>query len=77
MQARGWWSDSDEEKIRADERSAALKALEQAEAKGPPSRETLFEDVFDELPVELKRQRDELEAHLAEFGDEYAGNEKH
>ena len=77
MHARGWWADDDEEQLRAAERAAVQRALELGEAKGPPSRHTLFEDVFDEMPVELRRQRDELEQHLAEFPDEYADVGKH
>ena len=63
--------------MRAFERAAALTALQRAEEKAPPGRETLFDDVFDELPAELRRQRDELEAHLAEFAREYANDGKH
>ena len=77
MHARGWWADDDEQRLRAAERAAVQRALERGEAKGPPSRHTLFEDVFDEMPVELRRQRDELEQHLAEFPDEYADVGKH
>lgn len=31
----------------------------------------LFEDVYDELPLRLRRQRDELDAHVAEYKEHY------
>ncbi len=36
-------------------------AIESVEKLGPPSRETLFDDVYEKLPWHLAEQRDELE----------------
>ena len=36
-----------------------------------PAMESLFEDVYDKLPVHLQEQRNELKEHLKEYGHKY------
>ena len=60
-----------------DARDAALEqelnaeiaaAVAAVEPLGPPARETLFDDVYAELPWHLAEQRAELEAEIAKHG---------
>lgn len=49
-----------------------LKALEAAESKGPPPVSELFNDVYDTPTAGLKRQEQELHAHMAKYPEHYS-----
>ena len=36
-----------------------------------PSLDHMFDDVFDELPVRLQQQKEELKSHLSKYGQHY------
>jgi len=64
LEVLGAWSDDQEdalEKVLNDEIGAAIAAVEHA---APPSRASLFEDVYAELPWHLKDQQAELLANI-------------
>jgi 2-oxoisovalerate dehydrogenase E1 component alpha subunit len=71
MEGNGWWNADLETALRDEERLAVLTALETAERKGPPSLNELFSDVFDVVPPHLKRQEQELLAHMAKYPEHY------
>ena len=48
--------DAEEEQMVADARAEIDAAVKEAEAAGPPAPETVFEDVWAEMPPELERQ---------------------
>ncbi|CAJ0580997.1 unnamed protein product, partial [Mesorhabditis spiculigera] len=68
---KGWWSDEREKEWQKEVRTKVLKAFGDAEKTKLAHYHELFEGVYDELPIILKKQRAELDEHLAEYGDRY------
>lgn len=68
---QGWISEEEIEEIVSDERQAVLKALEKAEKRPHTKLDTMFEDVYEEMPLTLKRQEDELREHLKKYPGKY------
>jgi pyruvate dehydrogenase E1 component alpha subunit/2-oxoisovalerate dehydrogenase E1 component alpha subunit len=58
--AQGLLDESRDAEIAAAQKGAIDAAITTAEAAGPPDIETLFTDVYAELPPNLAQQRDEL-----------------
>jgi pyruvate dehydrogenase E1 component alpha subunit len=56
----GVWNDEKEEALEAALNAEIGAAIQEVEKHGPPARETLFDDVYGELPWHLREQRDEL-----------------
>ncbi len=56
----GLWSEKQDHELEAETRDRILTAVRKAEAVGPPQAETLFTDVYDEVPWHLREQRGEL-----------------
>ncbi len=52
----GHWSEADDQKAELETRKAIQVDLKRAEKVGPPAIDTLFEDVFDQLPWHLQEQ---------------------
>ena len=71
LDRHGWMSPDDTAKIRDEERMAVLKAMEAAERRPPPKLDTLFQDVYDEMPLHLQRQEQQLQQHLAKYSGKY------
>ena len=71
LERQGWWSQAKEEKLREVERANVLIALEKAEQKDKPLLDTMFEDVYEEMPPHLARQQQEMLAHVAKYPDQY------
>jgi 2-oxoisovalerate dehydrogenase E1 component alpha subunit len=65
MKRLGYCSDSDIAKIKEEERSAVISAMKKAEARPKPPRESLFNDVYHDVPSHLQEQRNALENHLS------------
>lgn len=61
LTARGVWDEKQEQELEAETRDRIMTAVRKAEAVGPPALETLFTDVYDEVPWNLKEQQEELE----------------
>ena len=64
LTATGMWSEQQEQELEAATRDRILTAVRKAEAGSPPPRESLFTDVFDEVPWNLREQQAELERSL-------------
>ncbi|MEO1777094.1 MAG: thiamine pyrophosphate-dependent enzyme, partial [Pseudomonadota bacterium] len=64
LEAQGLWTEEMERQARREERIAVMKALETAEARPKPPLETLFTDVYADMPKHLQEQYDDLLAHL-------------
>ncbi|MEZ4226878.1 MAG: thiamine pyrophosphate-dependent dehydrogenase E1 component subunit alpha [Polyangiaceae bacterium] len=60
LRGRGALDDAKESELEAKLGQEIGEAIKIAEAAGPPARETLFDDVYQELPWHLREQRDEL-----------------
>lgn len=71
LDRHGWMSPDDIAKVRDEERMAVLQAMEAAERRPPPKLEMLFEDVYEEMPLHLQRQEQQLQEHLAKYPGKY------
>jgi len=60
-----------EEQERNNARDIITKTLRKCYETKYPSILSLFDDVYDKLPVHLQEQRAELKAHLKAYGDKY------
>jgi 2-oxoisovalerate dehydrogenase E1 component alpha subunit len=60
LEGRGLWSDGKQSELEASVDARIKAAVAQAEAKPPPPLESMFDDVFAELPWHLREQRAEL-----------------
>ena len=60
LQSWGLWAARDEEELRASALDEVNRAIAEAERKPPPSRESLFDDVYSNAPWSLREQREEL-----------------
>jgi 2-oxoisovalerate dehydrogenase E1 component alpha subunit len=63
---KGWWSDAEHEALQAELEAEVLAAQKEAERHGTlidgrvPSAASMFEDVYEEMPEHLRRQRQQL-----------------
>lgn len=69
--AMGVWSEDRQLAAQKVARSQVLEALNYAEKLKKLPISTMFDDVYDSLPSNLLRQRDELNQHLEKYGDKY------
>ncbi len=58
--AQGWWDDEKQERLEKSTDAEIKAAVEQAESAGPPPLESMFEDVYSQMPAHLAEQRAEL-----------------
>jgi pyruvate dehydrogenase E1 component alpha subunit len=59
LEARGLWSADREQQLLSEVRADVERALAEARSAEPPARESLFDDVYAELPAHLREQRDQ------------------
>ena len=71
---RGWWDEARDVQLLDEERVEVLRALEAAEARGPPAISELFNDVYDVPTANLQRQEKELLAHIAKYPEHYSSS---
>ena len=74
MESKEWWDEDLESSMRESERRAVMTALETAEQRPKPPMSSIFEDVYAEMPANLKQQQEELNAHIAKYPEHYADN---
>ena len=60
LESHGVWDSAKERKLREDLTRDIDSVVEAAASEGKPALETLFEDVYAQLPRHLREQRDEL-----------------
>lgn len=65
LEARGAWSPGEEAAYRANIEATLREAIQAAEATSPPALETLFSDVYQDLPWHLKEQLEEARNNLS------------
>ncbi|KAH7367355.1 thiamine diphosphate-binding protein [Plectosphaerella cucumerina] len=75
MEAKGIWDDAAEKQCRDAMRSEILKAFREAEGGSKPPIRSMFEDVYEELTPDLKKQMAQLKQHLEKYPDEYDWSE--
>ena len=60
------WDDAKEESLRNEIKKEIDKAIEEARRTDSPSLDTLFKDVYFEIPASLQKQYDDLKIHFPE-----------
>jgi 2-oxoisovalerate dehydrogenase E1 component alpha subunit len=60
LEANGAWSDAKQEELDARIEAEIVAAIDDAERLGPPAIETMFDDVYGEIPRHLEAQKREL-----------------
>lgn len=60
MEDNKLWNKELEETTKKEARSSVLKAFGAAEKRKKPSIDEMFEDVYDEMPWNLKEQREQM-----------------
>lgn len=68
---KGIWSDADEDSLIDETRKVILTSFTKAEKGLLPSIESLFDDVYAEIPPLLQGQKEEMLQHLAKYSEEY------
>lgn len=68
---QGLWSEQRNNEFREQTRAQIFEALNWAAKVKKLPVTSMFDDVYNELPANLRRQRDELRQHLKEFGQHY------
>jgi len=71
LRKQDWISASDAADVKNEEKRAVLKALADAEKRGPPALDEMFTDVYFEMPPRLKEQRAKLQEHLKKHKNKY------
>ena len=71
LESKGWWSTEEEKEFKKETRSTILKSFAAAEKRKKPSVKELFTDVYDELPVHLKEQQEELARLMKKYPKHY------
>ncbi|HKX45136.1 MAG TPA: thiamine pyrophosphate-dependent dehydrogenase E1 component subunit alpha [Planctomycetota bacterium] len=74
LQAAGLWSASDRARLESELREEISAAAREAEAVGRPGLETIFSDVYADVPEHLRRQGQEAFDLAARKGDALAGD---
>lgn len=67
----GEWDKDKDEALRKEIRSEILTLLPECEKNPYPSVQSMFDDVFSDVPDHLLRQRDELNNHLEQYKEHY------
>ncbi|XP_023342776.1 2-oxoisovalerate dehydrogenase subunit alpha, mitochondrial isoform X2 [Eurytemora carolleeae] len=68
---KGVWSEQQDKEWKDDSRKQVLQAFARAEKKLKPSWTEMFTEVYDEMPSDLRRQKEEMEAHVKMYSDKY------
>ena len=71
LKSHGMLTDEQGRSMKDEERLAVLAAIKQAESRPKPSVESMFEDVYKEIPPHLQRQMEELKKHIASHPGKY------
>jgi TPP-dependent pyruvate/acetoin dehydrogenase alpha subunit len=64
LRAKDWYSAEEEDRLQKQADDEVSHAIEAAERAGPPSWQTLLDDVFAEMPPHIELQRQDLEDYL-------------
>lgn len=68
LERTGLWDEAKEQALRKSADEEVNKAIKHAEEAGPPDPDTLFEDVYKELPPILEEQRDRMRELVDDYG---------
>jgi len=69
---KGLWDQDKETELKAALHKEITSAAAVAESINLPSVDSLFEDVYDDIPLHLQRQQKEMREHMAKYKDVYS-----
>ncbi|KAJ2760719.1 hypothetical protein IWQ57_006231 [Coemansia nantahalensis] len=75
LEHRGWWAHGDDADISKSAKAEVLAAFAAAEKLKKPAVRSLFEDVYDELPPNLQREKAQMDELLKKYPDYYQIND--
>jgi 2-oxoisovalerate dehydrogenase E1 component alpha subunit len=71
LEAKGWWDQTKEDDFRKKIRKDILTSFSKAESIVKPPVEEMFNDVYDNLPPHLQKQKREMEEHVKKYPEFY------
>lgn len=71
LERKNWWSETAEQAWKDAAKKQVMAAFINAEKKKRPNYLEMFNDVYDEMPEQLKGQIQELEEHLKVYRNNY------
>lgn len=69
LESKEWWSEEEENSLKASQKKEVLDALAKTEKLQKPSLSNMFTDVYDEEPWNIREQRAKLRDLLNKYGD--------
>jgi len=69
--SKGAWSELQEKEWKNESKKQVLEAFARAEKRLKPNWKEMFTEVYDEMPVELQKQMEEMEKHVDLYKDQY------
>ncbi|UCF80930.1 MAG: pyruvate dehydrogenase (acetyl-transferring) E1 component subunit alpha [Acidobacteriota bacterium] len=76
LERKGWWSREEDQELHAATDREIVSTFKEVEKLPPPPIETMFEEVYAEMPWHLREQMEELQRYL-ESTDKKAAAEGH
>lgn len=71
LEKKGIWDDAKENEARTRIRKEVLKAFAEAEKEKKPPLRTMFEDVYEDITPDTRKQMEELRSVIERYPDEY------
>uniref|UniRef100_A0A914WCI9 2-oxoisovalerate dehydrogenase subunit alpha n=2 Tax=Plectus sambesii TaxID=2011161 RepID=A0A914WCI9_9BILA len=71
LDSKGWWSEEEEKEWQRSAKKDIMKAFGDAEKIKKLRPQEMFEDVYQEMPKHLRNQMNEMNEHLAKYGEHY------
>jgi len=71
IEKKGYWNATLDKEWKDDARKQVLTSFARAEKKLKPKWTEMFTEVYDEMPEDLRRQKEEMEAHVKLYKDNY------
>lgn len=71
LENKQWWTQEEEDQWRKEVRSSLMKSFSAAEKRKKPAVDALFTDVYDELPQNLRDQKQELQDLMKKYPEYY------
>jgi len=71
LEQKNWWDEKQDKELYNKIRKEFLTSFSEAEKVSKPPIHEMFEDVYKVKTKHIQKQQDELDAHLAEYGEHY------
>ncbi|XP_033733719.1 2-oxoisovalerate dehydrogenase subunit alpha, mitochondrial-like [Pecten maximus] len=71
LDKQGWWDDNQENQWKEQSKKDIMEAFARAEKRKRPNPEFLFTDVYDDVPLHLQKQMDDMKKHVAKYPQHY------